>query len=590
MSSSAIPQESAAQQLPAVFIGSSSEALEIAENLQDALQSSNVAEVTIWQQGFFQLSGGTLESLVGKAADFDFAIMIVTPDTQVSARGSEFATPRANVLFEIGLFIGLLGRTRTFIVMCENDKVELPSDLLGATIAKFPRRKDGNLKAAMTSAVIAIREAIRNLGPRMHDVSNERQTLFALSDSGEFVTHMEHLLSKARRVVLIGTGLNILQRDPVRLRLIERAAAGDCELEIYLADPFSPAVENRLIEEEAGAMKPPVGKSGLLLRLETLLDDWQRHGSPKNVRIRLFTHYPTFALLIVDEEHFIYPYGYATLGNFSPVIRLTEHQSAHVKPIQFLRSHYERVRNVAVDAGLKMQLREGLGIAEETLHPFAVYFVPPKGSPLYQLGSQVLGYDVRQGAGVSTDWAPKVGEAANFGFHLTVCDALYFLNEEEVALAAHEVAFIAKDYAPFELVRLRVASQFPDEHSVAIVGDDPSGTLEALHCEFVTRVYRRAAASNYSLGKAAPTRDDNLRRAELMIRRFRAPYILQRYRPHFTLLTSVESEEREEFTARLQGLLALHLPSLQIRVDKLSLMGKLPGNSAWRLVRDVSLG
>src|SRR5207237_263634 len=180
---------------------------------------------------------------------------------------------RANVLFEIGLFIGLLGRERTFIVACEDDHVELPSDLLGATIAKYPRRNDGNLKAALMSPVIAISEAIHHLGSRNHRQTARGQNLFALSDSGEFVEQMERLLKQARRVVLIGTGLNILQRDPLRRDLIVRAAAGECELEIFLADPFSPAIENRLIEEEAGAMRPPVGKPGLLARLDTLLDD-----------------------------------------------------------------------------------------------------------------------------------------------------------------------------------------------------------------------------------------------------------------------------------------------------------------------------
>ena len=162
------PAPNLAKRLPTVFIGSSKEALEIAEYLQDALQSSRAAEATIWQQGFFQVSGGALDSLVKKEENFDFAIMIVTPDTLVSARGVEHATARANVLFEIGLFIGLLGRERTFIVACEDDRVELPSDLHGVTIAKYPRRSDGNFRGAMMPAIIGIREAIRALGPRDH--------------------------------------------------------------------------------------------------------------------------------------------------------------------------------------------------------------------------------------------------------------------------------------------------------------------------------------------------------------------------------------------------------------------------------------
>jgi len=336
-------------------------------------------------------------------------------------------------------------------------------------------------------------------------------------------------------------------------------------------------------------MKPPVGKPGLLARLDTLLDDWQRQGSPETVRLRLFTHYPTFALLIADDEYFVYPYGYATLGNFSPVIRLSANQPGHEKPIQFFRGHYERVRNSAVDAGLKMRFREGLAMAEETLHLFAVYFVPATGSPLYALGTQVLGYDVRAGVGVPTTWTTQVGAATSYGFHLTVCDALYFHNAEEVALAGHRVVFLAKDYRPFDLVNLRVQSRFPDEHSISIVGDDPSGTLEALHCELVASAYRSAAASDYSLGKAPATRDDDSRRAELMIRRFRAPYILQKYRPHLTLLSAVKPEEHEECATRLRHLLVTHVPSLQVRVDKLAIMGKPSANTAWKLVREVPL-
>jgi hypothetical protein len=159
-------QAPAKPRIPAVFIGCSAEALEIAENLKHAMQSSKIAVATIWKQAFSPVSGGTLESLVDGAERFDFAILIVTPDTQVSARGRAFSLARANVLFEIGLFVGTLGRERTFIVAGEQDEVELPSNLHGATIARFQRPSHGNLKASMMPAVITIREAIRSLGPR----------------------------------------------------------------------------------------------------------------------------------------------------------------------------------------------------------------------------------------------------------------------------------------------------------------------------------------------------------------------------------------------------------------------------------------
>lgn len=91
-----------------------------------------------------------------------------------------------------------------------------------------------------------------------------RPKSYARSDSTEFRTYAEDLMRHGKRLILIGVGLNILQRDPFAMEIMGRAAAGQCQLEVYLADPTSPAIESRLIEEELGAMKPPVGRAGVV--------------------------------------------------------------------------------------------------------------------------------------------------------------------------------------------------------------------------------------------------------------------------------------------------------------------------------------
>lgn len=55
-----------------------------------------------------------------------------------SSAGSKGNAPRDNVLFEAGFFMGLLGRRKTFLVWCEDDSLEPPSDLGGVTSGALP--------------------------------------------------------------------------------------------------------------------------------------------------------------------------------------------------------------------------------------------------------------------------------------------------------------------------------------------------------------------------------------------------------------------------------------------------------------------
>ena len=148
----------------AVFIGSSTEGLSISRLLQ--VEMDHEADTTIWSQGVYGLSGGTLESLVKAAPNFDFAVLVLTPDDVVTKRDRTGNAPRDNVIFELGLFIGVLGKERTYIVH-PRVSIDLPSDLAGITPATYePSRRDGNLHAAIGSAATKILSEIRKLGPR----------------------------------------------------------------------------------------------------------------------------------------------------------------------------------------------------------------------------------------------------------------------------------------------------------------------------------------------------------------------------------------------------------------------------------------
>jgi hypothetical protein len=145
---------------PSIFIGSSTEGLDIACALR--FQLAEDALGILWRDVVFGAGEYTLESLVEIAQTCDFAILVVTPDDVVTSRDVVSLIPRDNVMFELGLFMGLLGRDRTFMVVSDIDNVKLPSDLAGVTRVRF-RAKDAevNLAAALGAPAFEIIAAMR---------------------------------------------------------------------------------------------------------------------------------------------------------------------------------------------------------------------------------------------------------------------------------------------------------------------------------------------------------------------------------------------------------------------------------------------
>jgi len=143
-----------------IFIASSVESIKLAYAAQKALR--HAAEATVWSQGIFELSGTTLESLLRKLDEFDFGVFIFSPDDITNIRGKESRTVRDNVIFELGLFIGHLGKECSFIVAPQNNnELHLPSGLLGITIATYETdRDDGNVEAALGPACFDIETAM----------------------------------------------------------------------------------------------------------------------------------------------------------------------------------------------------------------------------------------------------------------------------------------------------------------------------------------------------------------------------------------------------------------------------------------------
>jgi Predicted nucleotide-binding protein containing TIR-like domain len=186
---------------PSLFVGSSSEGLEVARAVEVQLQDA--AEVTLWNEGFFGLSHGTLESLVNNIERFDFAILVATPDDMVTRRDESALSARDNVLFELGLFMGRLGRGRTYL-LADPRAVRLPTDLAGVTIATYDSaRRDQNLIAAVGPATTVIRNTIKDLGPAIDKGFGElERATDQVVGISSLMERLIHLLARSRAVEL----------------------------------------------------------------------------------------------------------------------------------------------------------------------------------------------------------------------------------------------------------------------------------------------------------------------------------------------------------------------------------------------------
>jgi CRP/FNR family cyclic AMP-dependent transcriptional regulator len=146
-----------------VFIISSAEAIEIARTIQNAFDHDPFS-VSVWTDGVFRASHYAIESLERALDQSDVAIAVAQPDDITASRGELRATPRDNVIFELGFFMGRLGRHRALLIEPRGEEISLPSDLAGINTITY-RYDAADLTRSLATACNRLRDIIRELGP-----------------------------------------------------------------------------------------------------------------------------------------------------------------------------------------------------------------------------------------------------------------------------------------------------------------------------------------------------------------------------------------------------------------------------------------
>ncbi|MDP2311708.1 MAG: nucleotide-binding protein [Pseudomonadota bacterium] len=92
---------------PRLFVASSVEARKVAETVAEVL-ARHQYEVELWSEEFFQPGASTYSAISTRIRDFDGGVFVLSPDDGYLSRSGPGWTARPNVVFELGMFAGVL--------------------------------------------------------------------------------------------------------------------------------------------------------------------------------------------------------------------------------------------------------------------------------------------------------------------------------------------------------------------------------------------------------------------------------------------------------------------------------------------------
>ena len=172
-----------------IFVASSSEGEPIARELRSLLQAElgNSALVELWMHKF-ALGETAIESLETVANEVDFAVVVMTPDDVTVSRHKKKVAPRDNLVFELGLFIGALGRERSIVARDGKDGLKLPSDILGVTALTYNAASSGDLTTSLQTACVKLAGQLKGRGLRPKWLAEGRA---ALATNAHFCCQVE---------------------------------------------------------------------------------------------------------------------------------------------------------------------------------------------------------------------------------------------------------------------------------------------------------------------------------------------------------------------------------------------------------------
>ena len=185
-----------------IFIASSTEALLVADSIKTDLldiksndKHNNIDyEIVIWNEANWRRNRSYFESLLKFITEFDYAVIIFHDDDAIAPKinnteTSDLYMTRDNVLIELGLFIGALGRDSVFILNQKSNKnLKIPSDLSGIFLESYSLQGGDDNKSYYTRPV--------SLKIHKEVIKSEKERVLSDPQTDKLIKFLKDLISE----------------------------------------------------------------------------------------------------------------------------------------------------------------------------------------------------------------------------------------------------------------------------------------------------------------------------------------------------------------------------------------------------------
>ena len=91
---------------------------------------------------------------------------VISADDLVTTRNKKNSAPRDNVVFELGMAMGQMGRERSLLIQDAAANLKIPSDLTGINPLSYRVGLEGDIEAAIGPVVNELTKLIKRKGCR----------------------------------------------------------------------------------------------------------------------------------------------------------------------------------------------------------------------------------------------------------------------------------------------------------------------------------------------------------------------------------------------------------------------------------------